>query len=91
MPAAPRQRRHAAAVDELQARQVNDDPRLAGNGRRERGRHIRGICQVKLPAQRDDNMAIAFAGTQIHAEHREGSLLQQQGGVPAQRPIHVPR
>jgi hypothetical protein len=31
----PPQRRHAAAVDELQARQVNDDPRLAGNGRRE--------------------------------------------------------
>ena len=82
--------RDAAAVDELQARQVNDDPRLAGNGRRERGRHIRGIYQVKLPAQRDDNMAVAFAGTQIHAEHRGASLLQQQGGVPAQRPIHVP-
>ena len=28
---------------------------------RERGHHIRGICQVKLPAQRDDNMAVAFA------------------------------
>ena len=49
----------------------NDDPRVAGNGRRERGRHIRGIYQVKLPAQRDDNMAVAFAGTQIHAEQRE--------------------
>ena len=61
--------------DELQACQVNDDPRLAGNGR-----HIRGICQVKLPAQRDDNMAVAFAGTQIHAEHREPPCFSSKAG-----------
>ena len=51
----------------------------------ERSRDTRGVYQVKLPAQRDDDMAVEFAGTQIHAEHRCAFLLQQQGGVPTQR------
>ena len=42
--------------------------------------HIRGIYQVKLPAQRDDNMAVAFAGTQIHAEHREPPCFSSKAG-----------
>ena len=60
----------------------------SGTAGRWRSRDIRGVYQVKLPAQRDNDMAVAFAGTQINAEHRCALLLQQQGGVPAQRRLH---
>ena len=85
LPAPIRQRRHPAGVDERQVRQVHDDLRRAGRGRCERRGDIRGVYQVKLPAQRDDNMTVAFAGAEIHPEHRGTFLLEQQGKVPAQR------
>ncbi len=62
--------------------------RPPGRDDHERRRDIRGVYQVKLPAQRDNDVAVAFAGAQIHAEHRCAFLLQQQGGVPAQRRLH---
>jgi hypothetical protein len=57
------QRCQATGVDKPQARQIHDDPRLAGRDRRERTRHVRGIKYVKLAAQRDNDVTIAFAGT----------------------------
>jgi hypothetical protein len=53
----------AAGVDKIQARQIHDDPRLAGRDRRKRSRHARGIEYVKLAAQCDNDVTIAFAGT----------------------------
>jgi hypothetical protein len=82
---AARERCHAAGVDELQARQIHDDLPLAARDSHKRSRHTRGVYQVKLPAQCDDDMAVAFAGTQIYAEHGYAFLLQQQGGVLTQR------
>jgi hypothetical protein len=40
-----------------------EHPRLAGRDRRKRIRHARGIEYVKLAAQRDNDVTIAFAGT----------------------------
>ena len=68
--------------------QINDDLRRPGRDRSERSRDTHGIHYVKYPAQRDDNVAVAFAGTQIHAEHGGAFLLQQQGGVLTQRRVH---
>ena len=79
------QRCHAAGIDELQGRQIDDDLRLAGRDRRDRGRDTGSVRHVKLPAQRDDNLTVAFAGTQIHSGHRGAFLFRQQGGVLAQR------
>jgi hypothetical protein len=45
------------------------------------GRDARGVHDVKLSAQRDDNVIAAFVGTQLRAEHRGVFLLMQQGGV----------
>ena len=35
---------------------------------------------VKLPAQRDDDMTVPFAGTQIHAEHWAPSCFSSEAG-----------
>src|ERR1039458_8040419 len=88
MLAPSRQRCHAAGVDEIQARQIDDDRQVAGRDRRERSRDTHSVCYIKLPAQRDDNVTVAFAGTQIHAEHGGAFLLQQQGGVLTQRRVY---
>src|SRR6266851_5046802 len=65
-----RQRCQTAGVDELQPSQIDDDLALAARDRRERSHDSRGVCHVKLPAQRHDNPAVAFAGTQIQANHK---------------------
>src|ERR1022692_4430751 len=88
MLAPSRQRCHAAGVDEIQACQIDDDRQVAGRDRRERSRDTHSVCYIKLPAQRDDNVTVAFAGTQIHAEHGGAFLLQQQGGVLTQRRVY---
>ena len=77
-----RQRCHAAGVDKLQGRQINDYLRVAGRNHR---RDTHGICFVKLPAQRDDNATAAFAGTQIHTDHggRFPASAARQGLDPA--------
>jgi hypothetical protein len=67
------QRCHTAGVDEFQPSQINDDIALAR-------RDSRGVCYAKLPAQRNDNPAIAFAGTQIHANHGDTVLLGSKAG-----------
>jgi len=74
------ERFHAARVDEIQGRKVHDDLRLAGRDGHERSRDTRGVYQVKLPAQRDDDMTVAFAGTQIHAEHSAPSCFSSKAG-----------
>jgi hypothetical protein len=61
------------------ARQINDDLPPAGRDRRDSGGH------VKLPAQRDDDLTVDFAGTHVRVRHRGAFLLQQQGGVLTQR------
>jgi hypothetical protein len=81
------QRCQAAGVDKFQTRQIDDGLALAGGDRRERSRDTRGVCQVKLPAQRDDNPTVTFSGTQVHADHGGAFLLQQQGGVWTQRQV----
>jgi hypothetical protein len=86
--ASARLKRRDAAVDELEACQVDDDSRLPGRDHRKRSRNVRGICDVWLCAQRDSNMTAAFANTKIYAERRRTFLLKQQGGVLAQRLIH---
>jgi hypothetical protein len=63
------------------ARQINDDLRPAYHDRGERSRGTGGLRHVQLPAQRDDNLAVASAGTHIHTSHQHAFLLQQQGGV----------
>jgi hypothetical protein len=40
---------------------------------------------VRLPAQRDENLAVTFAGTQGNAGHRGAFRLQQQRGVRTER------
>ncbi len=80
VPAPARQRCHAARVDERQGRQVHDDLRLASRDVHERSLDIRGVYQVKLPAQRDDDMTVPFAGTQIHAEHWAPSYFSSKAG-----------
>jgi hypothetical protein len=85
LPASARQRGHAAGVHEFQGLQVHDDCRPAGRDVRESSRDARGVCHVKFPAQRDDNVIAAFVGTQIRAEHRGVFLLGQQGGVWTRR------
>lgn len=80
LPPPTRQRGHPAGIDELQACQVDDDIALAGRGRRERNRDARGVCYVKHPAQRDDNLTVAFAGTQIHADHGAPSRFGSKAG-----------
>jgi hypothetical protein len=52
---------HAAGVDELQAVQVHDDPRIAGGDGDERGRHVQGVLNVKLPAQLDHGVIAVAA------------------------------
>ena len=71
---AEHQRCHAPGIDELQPRQVHDDPRLKRRDGPEDNRHVRGVCKIELPAQRDDNMAAAFTRTQAHAEHDSAFL-----------------
>jgi hypothetical protein len=75
------QRRHSAGIDELQTGQVGDYLRRAGRDRHQRGGDARGVCYVKLPTQRNDNLTVAFAGTQSHADHASAFLRLQQGGV----------
>jgi hypothetical protein len=87
LPPPPHERGHPAGVDELQACQVDDDIALAGRDRSERSRDAHGVCYVKHPAQRDDHLTVAFAGTQIHADQWDAFLLRQQGGVWARRLI----
>jgi hypothetical protein len=81
------QRRQAAGVDEFQPSQINDDLALTGHGHLERSHDTRSVCDVKLPRQRHDSPAAAFACTQIHANHKDAFLLQQQGEVWARRLI----
>jgi hypothetical protein len=89
VPARIRQRCYATGVDELQARQVDDDRRPADRDSRERSRDGRGVYHVKLPAQCDDDRAVAFTGTQVRTVHGRASLLQAAGrtcaltGAPA--------
>jgi hypothetical protein len=85
--AAARQRCQASAVDELKARQVHDDPRLAACDGLEGSRYVCGVYNVKLPVQRDDDMAAAFSGARVHAEHQSAFLHRSRAGVPAQRLI----
>src|ERR1017187_2500273 len=66
-----RQCRHTTGVDELQTGQVNDDLRVSCHGCDECGSDAHCVCHVELSAQYDDNAAVAFAGTQIHADHSE--------------------
>ena len=54
----------------------------------ERGGDARGLCYVKLPAQRDNSLAVAFADTQIHADHARAFLRLQQGGVSTRQLVH---
>ena len=42
-------------------------------------------ASTRAPAQLDDDMAVAFPGIQIHADHKGAFLLQQQGRVLTQR------
>ena len=77
-------RRLQGAAGSRASRRVHDDLRLAFRDSHQRRRDTRGVYQVKLPAQCDDDIAVHFAGTQIHAEHRSAFPLQQQGGVPIQ-------
>src|SRR6185437_16314692 len=85
LPSAARQRSHAAGVDELQARQVHDDLRLAHRGRGERSGYRHSVDQVELAAQRDHGAAVTAAGTQVRAEHRYALLAPtaRQGPDPA--------
>jgi hypothetical protein len=48
-----------------------DDVRLTGRD----SRQTRGVCRVKLPAQVNDGMAVAFPGIQILAGHKGAFLL----------------
>jgi hypothetical protein len=73
-PAAAGQRSQASAVDELKVREVDDDPRLARCESLEGSRDACGVYNVKLPVQRDDDMAAAFSGAQVHAEHKPAFL-----------------
>ena len=74
---AAHQRGQAAGIDELQACQIDDDLGAADRDRGERGRDTGGLRHVKLPPQRDDDLTVAFAGTQIRTSHR-GAFLPQQ-------------
>jgi hypothetical protein len=67
----PGQYPQTAAVDESQARQVDDDVRVAGHDSRERRGDVRGIGYVNLPAQRDDGMAVVFNRSDLDADHRD--------------------
>jgi hypothetical protein len=40
----------------------------------------RGREDVELAAQRDNDMTIAFAGTQIHTEQKPASCLSSKAG-----------
>ena len=64
-----------------------------GTPGRWRSRDIRGVYQVKLPAQRDNDMAVAFAGAQIHAEHKTrlpASAARRGPGPAAASPALAP-
>ena len=74
------QRRNAARVDELQPRQVNDDPRLARRESLQGVRHVCGVYKVKLPAQRDDGVSAAFTRPQVHVEHKSAFLHRSKAG-----------
>jgi hypothetical protein len=73
-PAATRQSRYAARVNKRQPRQVNDDPRLARRESFQGVRHVCGVKNVKLPAQRDDGVSAAFTRPQVHVEHYSAFL-----------------
>jgi hypothetical protein len=75
VPARIRQRCYATGVDELQARHVHDDPGRADRNSHERSRDGRSVYYVKLSVQRDDDRAVAFAGTQIRTVHGRAFLL----------------
>lgn len=78
--AAACQRGQATAVNELKSRQVHDDPRLAPCDSHEGSRYVRGVDNVKLPVQRDDDTASAVAGTRVHAEHKPAFLHRSRAG-----------
>lgn len=82
---AAHQRGQAAGIDELQACQIDDDLRAADRDRGERDRDTSGLRHVKLPPQRDDNLTVAFAGTQIHTSHpgRLPASAARRGPDPA--------
>jgi hypothetical protein len=82
-----RQRRHSAGVDELQTGQVNDYLRRTGRDRHQRGGDARGVYYVKLPTQGNDNLTVAFAGTQSHTDHGSAFLRLQQGGVSTRQQV----
>jgi hypothetical protein len=73
-----------AGVNELQARQVNDDHVPTRRHSRKLGHDIRGVHHVKLPAQRHDHWAVALTGTlthtgtKIHTEHVHALLLSSK-------------
>jgi hypothetical protein len=76
-----RERGQAAAVDELQVRQVDDDLALAGHQGPQRGCGTGRGGYVQLPAQHRHDPAAVPAGTQIHASHQGRLLLQQRQGL----------
>jgi hypothetical protein len=65
-------------------RLAHDDHWAAGRDLSARCCNTRGVRHAQIPAQRDDNLAVASAGTQIHPAHR-GAFLLQQGRVWTQR------
>jgi hypothetical protein len=65
----------AAGVNEVQSSQIDDDLALIRHGRPESRHDAHGVCDIKLSRQPHDSVAAAFAGTQIHAKHKDASLL----------------
>jgi hypothetical protein len=51
-----------------------------GRDRRERSRNTGGVRHVKLSAQRDYKLTVAFADTQIHTSHRAPSCFSSKAG-----------
>jgi hypothetical protein len=86
----PAQRGQGAAVDELERGQIDDDPRVARCGRGEHSHDIRGIGDVKLSVQRNDEVTDVFAGAQVGGDHGGAFLLWQQGKVRARRLSQLP-
>jgi hypothetical protein len=82
------QRRHSAGVNKLQARQIDDYLPRPGRDPGLRGSDSRGVCYVKLPPQRNNSLTVAFADTQINADHGCAFLRLQQGGVLTRQLVH---
>jgi len=53
---------------------------LASRDRSERRRDAYRVCYVEHPAQRDDYLAAALAGAQIHADHWTPSCSGSKAG-----------